>query len=416
MLVVSLIVAIASQVSIGLISSDFIVSAGAIFFAVFLFHYEEIKIVPTGILSGIMVYILRVITHYLIKGNIEGALISYTLEILFYIFYSIIYSLLRRSEHDSDLTFLLLVMMISDLGANIVEVLARSLITTLPSTKEIGATLFLVSIVRSTIVWLVLNSFKYYKMLLIKEEHEIRYKKLLLFTSQLKTEMYWIEKNMDQIEEVMSQSYKLFEKINLNKDKGQWPDISLNIARSIHEIKKEYGLVIRGMKKITESELKDKGMNFKDIISLLSETMKREAKILGKDIEFEFNLESNFYTSKHYYIMSILRNLIMNSMDAISTLQKGAKIKVAHVSNKDEHTFTVWDNGSGIEEESLKHIFSPGFSTKINYDTGEINRGLGLSIVMYIAKEQLGGKVDVDSKVGGGTNFSISIPRIMLED
>ena len=40
------------------------------------------------------------------------------------------------------------------------------------------------------------------------------------------------------------------------------------------------------------------------------------------------------------------------------------------------HIFIISDNGGGIDEESLNHIFSPGFSTKINYNTGEINRAL----------------------------------------
>ena len=54
---VSIIVALASQISIGLITSDFRVSAGIIFFVLFLSYYEELKPIPLGILSGIMVFI-----------------------------------------------------------------------------------------------------------------------------------------------------------------------------------------------------------------------------------------------------------------------------------------------------------------------------------------------------------------------
>ena len=412
---VSIIVALASQISIGLITSDFRVSAGIIFFVLFLSYYEELKPIPLGILSGIMVYFLRVMVYFLINRNINDIGISYLLEILFYIFYAIIYSLLTNKDNKNNINSVFFIMIISDLGANFIEVLVRTSIDNSPFPWEIGTTLFIVSILRSTIIWLLLNGFKYYRMLLLKEEHENRYKKLLWLTSQLKTEMYWIEKNMDNIEKLMSESYELFEKINLNEDNESWANRALSIARDVHEIKKENGLAIRGMQEITESELKDKGMNFKDIMNILFETMKRETRRLDKDIELVFNIEENFYTSKHYYFMSMFRNLIMNSMDSIPSSQKGAKISVIHQIDGDQHHFIVSDNGTGIDEEGLKFVFSPGFSTKINYNTGEVNRGLGLSIVQYIVEDQLGGRVSVSSTVGKGTSFYIYIPRSGLE-
>ena len=82
-------------------------------------------------------------------------------------------------------------------------------------------------------------------MLLRKEEHENRYKRLLWLTSQLKTEMYWMGKNSDNIEKVMADSYKLFEMINQDEDR-KVGERAVNIARNIHEIKKENSLVIRG--------------------------------------------------------------------------------------------------------------------------------------------------------------------------
>jgi len=144
--------------------------------------------------------------------------------------------------------------------------------------------------------------------------------------------------------------------------------------------------------------------------------MKREIKGLDKDINLEFIIGENFYTSKHYYLMSMLRNLIMNAVDAIPKMQKEAKISVRHKIDGTQHHFIVSDNGIGIDEEGLKYIFSPGFSTKINYNTGEVNRGLGLSIVQYIVEEQLNGKVNVTSILGNGTSFHIYIPKNVLEE
>lgn len=415
MFFVSILVALASQVNIGLVSSDFRVSAGIILYVIFLFYYEDLKPIPTGILSGIIVNLLRSILYYFTMGNFNHVILSFQIEILFYTFYAIIYYLLTNEDNKKNINYIFLVMVISDFGANIIEIFIRTIIGASPFPWQITSTLFLVALVRSGITWLVLNLFKYYKMLLIKEEHEERYKRLLWLTSQLKTEMYWMEKNMDNIEKVMSDSYKLFEMINTGEDENSWGERSINIARDIHEIKKENGLAIRGIKEITESELKDEKMSFKDIINILFETMKREIRRLNKNIELEIDIEENFYTSQHYYLMSIFRNLIMNSIDAIPDTQKNGKISIAYRIADGEHVFMVSDNGSGIDEEGLKHIFSPGYSTKINYDTGEINRGLGLSIVKHIVEEQLEGRLKVSSQLGKGTTIYIYIPKHSLE-
>lgn len=411
----SVIVALASQVHIGFSDTDFRVSGGIILFVILLFHYKELKPVSTGVVSGIAVYLLRLIVYFLIKGNLSQVIWSYQLEILFYTFYGIIYSLLIRTKTKSDINQLLFIMFVSDLGANLVELYVRIRVGGSQLHWEIINTLFFVAIVRSGIAWFVLNGFKYYKMLLKKEEHEERYKRLLWLTAQLKTEMYWMEKNMDNIEKVMSNSYDLFERINLNDDKAHWADRAVTIARDVHEIKKEYELAIRGMKEITENKLQDEGMNFKDIITILSETMRREIKYKDKKIELLFETGENFFTAKHYYLMSIFRNLIMNGIDAISDSIDHAKINLIHKIEEEQHVFIISDTGCGIDEASLSYIFSPGFSTKINYSTGQINRGLGLSVVQDIVERRLDGKITVSSTVGKGTIFLIYIPRSSLE-
>lgn len=415
MFFVSCAVALASQASFGIIGSDFRVSAGIISFMVLLFYYKELKPIPTGILSGIMIYLLRLAVYYISEGNINEVIISYQQEIVFYIIYPIIYLLLNKKNED-NINFVFLIMVISDFCSNYIEVLLRYSTDIIPSVKEISITLIIVSVVRSAVVWLILNGIKYYRMLLIKEEHEDRYKKLLWLTSQLRSEMYWMEKSMELVESVMSESYELYEKINVDEDRESWGNRALTIAREIHEIKKENGLIIRGVKEITENELKDKSMDFKNIISILSEAMNREIKRTGKDINLIFETGKNFYISKHYYIMSVFRNLIMNSIEAIPENRKGSEIIVRHEADEEQHNFIVTDNYGGINKETLKHIFSPGFSTKINYSTGEVNRGLGLSLVKYIVEEQLGGKVSVSSVEGKETTFRISIPKKILEE
>ena len=286
-MILSLIVGLASQINIGIMNSDFRISAGVIFFVTFIIYYDDLKLIRFGSLSGLTVYLLRVLSHYFAGGNIKGIFFSYQLEILFYIFYTIIFSFLIKKYDKNRLNKAIFIMVISDFTANLLEIIARYFLVGFPSPFELWYTLIIVSFIRSFIAWLILNGIKYYGMLIVRKEHEDRYKKLLWLTSQLKTEIYWVEKNMENIESVMSESYKLFEKIGSNKDSDTWAELALNIARDVHEIKKENGLLIRGIKTITEGELEDKGIDLNSIFNILYEAMKIEYRSLREENSYE---------------------------------------------------------------------------------------------------------------------------------
>ena len=63
------------------------------------------------------------------------------------------------------------------------------------------------------------------------------------------------------------------------------------------------------------------------------------------------------------------------------------------------------DTGTGIAQEDLPHIFDPFFTTK---DVGE-GTGLGLA-VSYSLVNRMQGKIDVQSELGKGTEFTIELP------
>ena len=65
----------------------------------------------------------------------------------------------------------------------------------------------------------------------------------------------------------------------------------------------------------------------------------------------------------------------------------------------------VEDNGPGIDEQALEHIFDPFFTTK---DVG-VGTGLGLFLVRSTV-EDLGGRLSVDTALGRGTTFRVSLP------
>jgi signal transduction histidine kinase len=99
----------------------------------------------------------------------------------------------------------------------------------------------------------------------------------------------------------------------------------------------------------------------------------------------------------------VFLNIINNAFAAVDD---GGRIDIELFSEDPEWvSVRIRDNGHGISEENLKHIFDPFFSTK-----GEKGSGLGLSITYGIV-QKLGGKLEVKSKKGEGSTFTVTLPE-----
>jgi signal transduction histidine kinase len=70
---------------------------------------------------------------------------------------------------------------------------------------------------------------------------------------------------------------------------------------------------------------------------------------------------------------------------------------------------TVADDGEGMDEQTLKQIFDPFFSTRI------LGRGLGMAAVYGVVKNH-DGFIDVSSQVGKGTSVKIFLPVMTVND
>jgi two-component system sensor histidine kinase YcbA len=248
LLAVSVSVALASQVYLSLSDSDFVFSAGVVILAIFIYYNKDLSPIWIGILSGFMVYLTRLSVYTAVNGYNSQVLISFMPDMLFYIVYPVFNVLLIKDRKKDYSAFVFIALVFCDLSANTIELLFRHFVLSEPNLLELIPSLFIVGIVRSLLACITIIIFNNYDMMITKREHEDRYKRLLWLTSQLKTEAYWLEKNMDNIEKVMKQSYDLFEQITTDKNKGSWAKSALNIARDVHEIKKENGLAVRGIK------------------------------------------------------------------------------------------------------------------------------------------------------------------------
>lgn len=101
----------------------------------------------------------------------------------------------------------------------------------------------------------------------------------------------------------------------------------------------------------------------------------------------------------------VLMNLITNAADAI---EGEGEIVITTRANDDGVTISVKDSGCGMPDDVKSQIFDPFFTTK------EVGSGTGLGLsISYGIVEKHGGKIDVDSTVGEGTTFTITLPAKM---
>lgn len=108
-------------------------------------------------------------------------------------------------------------------------------------------------------------------------------------------------------------------------------------------------------------------------------------------------------------VNQILRNLIAN---ALKFTEKGQiRISARHDTSRDEIVFTVADSGIGISAEDLNRIFDEFVQVDARRGTRERSSGLGLPLSRRLA-ELMGGTLKVESRLGAGSTFTLTLPRV----
>ena len=114
-------------------------------------------------------------------------------------------------------------------------------------------------------------------------------------------------------------------------------------------------------------------------------------------IEFEDNLPKLMIDPTLMNI--VFSNIISNAIDA---MKNNGTLTIVTKKNNNHVVISFKDTGIGISKENMSKIFEPLFSTKVH--------GIGLGLmscknIMDVHK----GKIEVDSKVGKGSEFKVSL-------
>ncbi len=146
------------------------------------------------------------------------------------------------------------------------------------------------------------------------------------------------------------------------------------------------------------------------MVPLLGVSIDMDVSMPEHDVNVQGNADS---------LGQILMNLAINARDAILPERGTLSVKVAcldvgdvpkkvkqNIEGEDIVCISVSDTGTGMDEKTIDKIFDPFFSTK---EQGK-GTGLGLSVVYGLVRE-MGGFLDVSSKLGEGTTMYFYVPR-----
>jgi two-component system NtrC family sensor kinase len=144
-------------------------------------------------------------------------------------------------------------------------------------------------------------------------------------------------------------------------------------------------------------------LNLNDVVMEVYGFLEKEA--FHRSIEVRLNLAEDLpeISSDHGQLQQVFINILNNAFTAV---EDGGVIGIRSWETEDDFlAVSIEDNGIGMSEETKKHIFDPFFSGHKGSGTG-----LGLSITYGIIKK-LGGSIEVQSKPGEGSTFTVVLPR-----
>lgn len=416
-LAIGAVIALTSQLYWDVFIDYFRISTSVILLPVLLMTVGlELHTLTTCFITSAIIFFVRFFIQ-MGSGDLAGETALLLLpNALFYISYGIIFKLCIRNRRSASVRRLIFVIFLSDLGANIIESGVQEYLQFGSLSLGFVKYLAVIAAIRTVIAGLILLGEKQYRALLKKAEHEQRYQRLFLMTTGLKNEIYFMRKNSEEIESVMANAYRLYEKLSEQGFPDEMKQMSLAIARDVHEIKKDYFRIIQGIEQEIGSEYDEESMSFHDMLQILEASTYHMIAAKKLDISLVFDCRDNFVTREHYALMAVLKNLVNNAIEAIESGRKSGQVRIEEKKEKESYVFRVTDDGPGIPERHLPNIFKMGYSTKFDYKTGNIYRGVGLWGVRNTVEEQFKGTINVVSTSGLGTQFQVEIPATSLEE
>lgn len=143
-----------------------------------------------------------------------------------------------------------------------------------------------------------------------------------------------------------------------------------------------------------------------DVVESVAQMIMPQAKSKGLNLDDAACRNGAMALADRSKVEQIVLNLVSN---AVKFTESGGKITLSCEAGKHRITLKVLDTGSGIPKDKLESIFDPFVQVGRTLTSSREGAGLGLAISRDLARG-MGGDITVDSRVGVGSEFKLSLP------
>jgi len=191
------------------------------------------------------------------------------------------------------------------------------------------------------------------------------------------------------------------------KDFQHFCNNSLQLCKVSQQNIEKAADLVKNFKQVSTDQFKEEKRLFNlkqytqdTIFSLKPQLKEREVSF---QVDIPDTLKMNSYPGAYGQLLSIL---IMNSIMHAFTESENGQIGINIEPHKNKIILLYRDNGKGISEADLPHIFDPFFKSNLS----SVGVGLGLHILYNLVTSSFSGTVDCLSQTSKGVNFKIEIP------
>jgi signal transduction histidine kinase len=180
-------------------------------------------------------------------------------------------------------------------------------------------------------------------------------------------------------------------------------DLDLALDKIESSVKRARRITHQMLSFSRQADSMTKEFNLSELAVEVVELTRKIASEIQAEVSAACEVKDMRLWSDPYQVRQVLINLVNNGLQAAAP---GGTVELIITGNEADAIAVVRDNGPGIPPENLERIFEPFFTTK---PPGE-GTGLGLSVSRGII-EKLGGRIEVESKLGAGAVFKVILPR-----
>lgn len=185
-------------------------------------------------------------------------------------------------------------------------------------------------------------------------------------------------------------------------ERSATPDSASRHVSAIGEAAERMREILRGLTSYAKpAKAQPTLLSLSALLTATRELVAYQARTAGVAIDVDAPAGLPEVLGDRTQLTQVLVNLATNAIEAMTA---GGCLTLRAAVESRKVCVRVIDTGSGIAPEHLQTVWEPFYTTKTD------GTGLGLSIVRAIVEQQPGSTIDVESRVGEGTVFTLTVP------